>query len=58
MEDEVFTLSPRGIASIAMLRAGLASSSEDPRIDGFWELFESMMRKHGYVSENEEESDG
>lgn len=54
MEDEVLVLAPKGIASLAMKQVGLVTSSEDPRIDGFWTIFERMMREHGYVADDEE----
>jgi|GEM_PF-2858528 len=38
-DDAVYQLTPKGIACLALLRTGLVESIEDPRIDGFWELF-------------------
>lgn len=36
-----------------MLQTGLVSDMDDPRIDGFWTIFETIMRRNGYVEENE-----
>lgn len=48
-EDEVYQITPKGIAVISLLQTGLASDIDDPRIDGFWSLFEQSMIRHGYV---------
>ena len=53
-EDEELMLSPKGIASLALQQVNLVNDCEDPRIDGFWTLFETMMRKNGYVSYEED----
>ena len=42
-DDAVYQLTPKGIACLALLRTGLVESIEDPRIDGFWELFQADM---------------
>lgn len=55
-EDEELMLSPKGIATLALQQVNLVNNCEDPRIDGFWKLFETMMRKSGYVSEEEDPS--
>lgn len=56
-KQEAYKISPKGIAVMAMIRSGLIRSAADPRFLGFWELFESNMRKHGYASENSGECD-
>ena len=53
-EDAVYQLTPKGIACLALLRTGLIDSVEDPRIDGFWELFQADMDALGYSQEVEE----
>lgn len=50
---EEYRLTPKGIAVIAMLQTGLVSDMDDPRIDGFWTIFEIIMRGNGYVEEDE-----
>ena len=50
---EEYRLTPKGIAVIAMLQTGLVSDMDDPRIDGFWTIFETIMRRNGYVEEDE-----
>ena len=49
MENEVYMITPKGIAVLALLESGLVTSFEDPRIDGFWKLFEFGMQERGYV---------
>lgn len=40
---------PKGIATLAMLRTGLIQSTDNPRFEGFWQLFESDMERLGYI---------
>lgn len=49
--EERYTLTPKGLALIALQECGLIQSMEDPRVDGFWKLFEAYMREHGYVKD-------
>lgn len=51
--EEVFVLAPKGIASLALMQSGLVATSEDPRIDGFWSLFVSDMKRFGYLVEED-----
>ena len=53
-DNAVYQLTPKGIACLALLRTGLVESIEDPRIDGFWELFQTDMDTLGYTQEVEE----
>lgn len=53
-DNAVYQLTPKGIACLALLRTGLVESIEDPRIDGFWELFQADMDALGYTQEVEE----
>lgn len=57
MEDERYFITPKGLASLAMLRTGLIESIDDPRLEGFWELFESSMYKAGYIEDVDETED-
>lgn len=47
--DNAFCITPKGIAALTLLNTGLVDDIADPRIDGFWVLFESRMGKLGYV---------
>ena len=47
--EERYVITPKGIATLAMLRTGLIQNTDDPRFEGFWQLFESDMEKLGYV---------
>ena len=53
-DGAVYQLTPKDIACLALLRAGLVKSIEDPRIDGFWELFQAYMDALDYTQEVEE----
>lgn len=53
-DNAVYQLTPKDIACLALLRTGLVESIEDPRIDGFWELFQADMDALGYTQEVEE----
>ncbi len=56
-DDARYVLTPKGIARVSMLRSGLITTSEEPRFDGFWALFEQGMRQAGYVEDDEKEQD-
>lgn len=53
-DDEVYTITPKGIASLALAQCGLITNSNDPRVDGFWTIFEASMRMCGYIVEEDE----
>lgn len=55
-DEELYVIAPKGIATLAMLRTGLIQSTDDPRFDGFWELFNSDMERLGYIARSEEEA--
>ena len=54
MEEERYVITPKGIATLALLQVGLVNSIEDPRINGFWTIFETNMKDKGYVKEDKE----
>ena len=54
--EEKYVITPKGIATLAMLRTGLIQSMNDPRFEGFRQLLESdMVRLGSYVYEQEVE---
>ena len=53
-DDTLYKVTPKGLACLAMLRTGLISSTNDPRLDGFWELFDADMAAAGYTQEVDE----
>ena len=55
--EEVYRLTPKGIASIAMLQTGLITSFDDPRFEGFWNIFVSKMIRGGFAEGNPEDHD-
>ena len=57
MDEERYTITPKGIACMAMLQSGLVNSTNDPRIDGFWIIFEEGMKQHGYIVDSEGDDD-
>ena len=47
--EEKYVITPKGIATLAMLRTGLIQSTNDPRFEGFWQLFEMAMERPGEI---------
>jgi len=43
---------PEDLAAAALMLSGLIDNAKDPRIDKFWELFESGMMRNGFMSED------
>lgn len=54
-DNEIYQLTPKGIALLSLLQCGLITDMDDPRAEGFWILFESGMRKNDYIKEEEDE---
>ena len=54
-EEVAYALTPKMCAALALAEVGLTSRIDDRRVDLFWEQFEGLMRKSGYV--HEEDSD-
>lgn len=52
--EERYVIAPKGIATLALLECGLVDSISDPRINGFWCIFEQGMMKGGYIVTDEE----
>lgn len=57
MNRDTYKLTPKGMAVLAMLQVGLVTTSDDPRIEGFWTIFEHNMINLGYVQEGGTEHD-
>ena len=55
-DEEMYRITPKGIALFSMLQCGLINSVEEPRFEGFWTLFEAGMRKHDYVQEEDNDN--
>lgn len=47
--EEKYRLTPKGIAVLAMIQTGLIEDMDDPRIEGFWSIFEAIMTRNGWV---------
>ena len=54
-DEEMYRITPKGIALVSMLQCGLVDNIDDPRLEGFWALFEAGMRKHGYIVEEQDD---
>ena len=48
-EEEVYKLTPMGIALYCMIECGLIKNSDDPRFDRFWNSFIEGMERNEYV---------
>ena len=49
-----YTLTPKGLAYVALSKVGLLDDKSEGQFEAFWILFENDMRKFGYVQDNEE----
>ena len=54
-DNEMYQITPKGIALLSLLQCGLITDMDDPRVEGFWALFENGMRKNDYIKEEEDE---
>lgn len=50
--ENVYKITPKGIATLALLQTGLVNEMDDPRIEGFWTIFKAVMQRHDYVKED------
>ena len=50
-ENTVYRLTPKGIACIDLINAGLMESINDPRFNDFWTMFDNDMHRLGYIEE-------
>ena len=48
-----YTLTPKGIAALCLISAGMAENIDDPAIDIFWKMFTNDMERFGYVHREE-----
>ena len=55
LEEEKYMFTPKGIAIISMLQCGLITDINDPRVEGFWTIFENGMRNSGYIVEEDDD---
>ena len=55
MKEEQYKITPKGIAVVAMMETGILEDMDDPRIEGFWTIFEALMTSNGYVEERYED---
>ena len=53
-DEETYRITPKGIACLSLLQCGLVTDMNDPRIEGFWTLFENGMRTSGYIKEEDD----
>lgn len=50
-EEEIYKLSPKGCAIVALMDAHLLNGRDDSRIEVFWDSFSMLMEKFGYAKE-------
>ena len=53
-EDERYSLTPKGIFTIALADAGFIENYNDRRINTAWTIFELLMEKNGYIHSEED----
>lgn len=44
-----YNISPKQLAALALIQTGMVGDLEDPRVDGFWELFRRSLDDCGYI---------
>lgn len=54
--SDLWKLSPKGCAIVAMLDSGIIDDIDDERVNKFWRLFQSNMLKCGYVELEEDDN--
>ena len=52
-KEEFWRITPKGIACLALVDAGLVDDIMDNRIDDFWDIFVEGMMMHGYMKEED-----
>lgn len=52
--SDLWKLSPKGCAIVAMLDSEIIDNIDDERFNKFWRLFQSNMLKCGYVELEED----
>lgn len=53
VQEEMYMLTPKGIALGAMYDAGLINTMDNPKFEKFWNEFYSNMAKFKYVKTEE-----
>ena len=53
--EEKYVITPKGIATICMLRSGLITDVNDQRFEGFWRMFSEDMKRCGYIKNEDED---
>lgn len=54
-ENERWSLTPKGIFTVALTDAGFIENYNDRRINAAWTIFELLMEKNGYIHNEENE---
>lgn len=53
-EEELYQVTPKGIFWLALNKVGLVSDMDDCRYEAAWTIFELMMKRSGYIVEEED----
>lgn len=48
LEGDYVTVTPKGLAWIALHAAGLVNSLSDPKFESFWDKFTAALAQNGY----------
>ena len=54
-EEERYVITPKGIAYLSLMSSGIKFT--EPSFELFWNEFEAGMRKAGYITDDESNSD-
>ena len=50
-DEECYVITPKGIAVLAMIKAGIYANITDEQFEMFWEDFDTSMEECGYIRE-------
>lgn len=50
---QLLSATPKGAFLITLLDAGLINDIFDKRAENAWSVYDSLMKKHGYLTDNE-----
>lgn len=53
-DDAIYRITPKGLAILAMIDAGLITNMDDRRFDRFWDEFYNGMINAGYIERGDD----
>ena len=53
-DDAIYRITPKGLATLAMIDAGLITSTDDRRFYRFWDEFYNGLINAGYIERGDD----